>query len=88
MCEEELQGVLDESPNTPPPHPRTCRVAGQWASVGGGCRRVFIRPMTKKQRVAFERMLIRVFASVLPNKREVPTMEISTYRLTNEKIDA
>ena len=44
-------------------------------------------PMTKKQRVAFERMLIRVFASVLPNKREVPTMGISAYRLANDKID-
>ena len=44
-------------------------------------------PMPKKQRVAFERMLIRLFASVLHNKREVPTMAISNYRLTNEKID-
>ena len=32
MCEEELQGVLDESPNTPPRQPSPCRVAGQWAS--------------------------------------------------------
>ena len=43
--------------------------------------------MPKKQRVAFERMLIRLFASVLRNKREVSTMAISNYRLTNEKID-
>ena len=34
MCEEELQGVLDESLNTPPHHPRPCRVAGQWSGVG------------------------------------------------------
>ena len=40
-------------------------------------RRALDTAVTKKQRVALERMLIRVFASVLPNKREVPTMGIS-----------
>ena len=45
-------------------------------------------PMTKKSRVALERMLIRAFASVLENKANVPTMSISKFRLANDRIDA
>ena len=41
----------------------------------------------KKKRVALERMMIRAFASVLKNKRGVPTMAVSNYRLANDKID-
>jgi len=44
-------------------------------------------PMTKTQRVALERMMIRAFASVLGNMRGIPTLEISDYRLVNERID-
>jgi hypothetical protein len=44
-------------------------------------------PMPKQQRVALERMVIRVFASVLDNKRDIPTKLISDYRLANRKID-
>lgn len=39
-------------------------------------------------RVALERMLIRDFASVLKNKRQVPSREISDYELANDKVDA
>ena len=44
-------------------------------------------PVTRPQRVALERMMIRAFASVLPNKRGVDTKTISKYRLANDKID-
>jgi hypothetical protein len=43
--------------------------------------------MPKQQRVALERMFIRAFASVLENKRNIPTRLISDYRLANRKID-
>jgi hypothetical protein len=45
-------------------------------------------PMHKHQRVAIERMLIRIFASVLENKGGVATKSISEYRLANRRIDA
>ena len=41
----------------------------------------------RKFRVDLERMVIRTFATVLPNKRNIGTMVISEFRLTNEKID-
>ena len=44
-------------------------------------------PMTKRQRVALERMMIRAFASVLENKKRIPTQAISDYQLVNDKID-
>jgi hypothetical protein len=44
-------------------------------------------PMPKQQRVAIERMLIRIFASVLENKGGVSPKSISDYRLANRKID-
>jgi hypothetical protein len=44
-------------------------------------------PMEKQQRVAIERMLIRSYAAVLQNKRSIPTMNISDFNLTNDKID-
>ena len=44
-------------------------------------------PMEKQQRVALERMIIRIFASVLENKASIPTRLISDYRLANRKID-
>jgi len=40
-----------------------------------------------KHRVALERMVIRNFASVLSNKKGIPSMEISEYQLVNDKID-
>jgi hypothetical protein len=43
--------------------------------------------MQKQQHVALERMVIRIFSSVLENKRDVPTRRISDYRLANRKID-
>src|SRR5215831_3382886 len=45
-------------------------------------------PMPRQQRVAIERMLIRVFASVLENKAGIPTKSISNYRLANRKMGA
>jgi hypothetical protein len=38
-------------------------------------------------RVAIERMVIRSYASLLKNKSNVESIEISTYRLANDKID-
>jgi hypothetical protein len=43
--------------------------------------------MSKRQRVALERMMIRAFASVLENKKGISTQGISDYRLANDKID-
>ena len=43
--------------------------------------------LTKAQRVAIERMLIRIFASFLKNNSEVNTMDVSAFKLTNKKID-
>jgi hypothetical protein len=45
-------------------------------------------PMPKRQRVSIERMMIRVFASVLENKAGITTKSISEYRLANRRIDA
>ena len=42
----------------------------------------------RKFRVPCERMVIRNFAAVLPNKRNVRTMNISEFRLANDKIDS
>lgn len=44
--------------------------------------------LTKTQRVAIERLLIRTFASFLNNKKGIPTMKVSEYNLANEKIDS
>ena len=41
----------------------------------------------RESRAALERMVIRNFAAVLPNKRSVRTMKISEFRLANDKID-
>jgi len=38
-------------------------------------------------RVALERMVIRNFATVLPNKRNIQSIQISEYALANDKID-
>ena len=38
-------------------------------------------------RVELERMVIRALAALLPNKKNVPSLEISDFRLANEKID-
>lgn len=43
--------------------------------------------LSKKQRVAIERLLIRTFASFFKNSKGIPTKEVSEYRLVNEKID-
>ena len=45
-------------------------------------------PMTKRQRVALERMMIRAFASIFDNNKGIPTQAISDYRLANDKIDS
>ena len=44
-------------------------------------------PMIKSTRVALERMMIRSFASALPNKRGIASMDLSDYQLANERID-
>lgn len=41
-----------------------------------------------KIRVAIERMLIRDFASILPNDQDIKTVSISDYKLVNIKIDS
>ena len=41
----------------------------------------------RKYRVEFERMLIRAFATIIKSKEKIESMEISEYRLINEKID-
>lgn len=38
-------------------------------------------------RVTLERMVIRAFASVLSNKKRINTINFSSYKLTNDKID-
>ncbi|XMB72429.1 GIY-YIG nuclease family protein [Mycoplasmatota bacterium WC30] len=40
-----------------------------------------------KHRVMFERMLIRDYAMILNNKKNIETFSISEYRLANDKID-
>jgi hypothetical protein len=40
-----------------------------------------------KRRKTFERMVIRDYASFLENKKDVKTIEISEYKLANDKID-
>lgn len=45
-------------------------------------------PNASSIRVAIERMLIRTFATVLPNKREIPNIKINDYELVNDKIDS
>ena len=44
--------------------------------------------LTKKQRVAIERLMIRTFASFLKNNKNIPSFEISDFKLTNKKIDS
>jgi hypothetical protein len=44
-------------------------------------------PELAPYRVALERMLIRDFATILKNKREVPSMDISSCELANDKVD-
>ncbi len=47
-----------------------------------------VLPETLREfRVLLERMMIRSFATVLPNKRNVRTVRISDFRLANDKID-
>lgn len=43
--------------------------------------------LTRKQRVAIERLLIRTFASFFTNNKGIPSKEVSEFRLANEKID-
>ena len=38
-------------------------------------------------RLSIERMVIRSYASLLENKRKIPTKDISKYKLANDKID-
>jgi hypothetical protein len=43
--------------------------------------------LTRSQRLELERLIIRSFASVLPNNKFIKTKEISQYKLVNRKID-
>lgn len=43
--------------------------------------------LTKAQRIAIERLLIRTFASFFTNKKDIASMEVSEFCLSNEKID-
>ncbi len=43
--------------------------------------------LTKSQRLELERLIIRSFASVLVNNKQITTKLISQYRLVNKKID-
>jgi len=44
--------------------------------------------LTRMQRVAIERLLIRTFASFFINKKGIPSKQVSEYCLANEKIDS
>lgn len=44
--------------------------------------------ISRLQRLELERLMIRSFASVLDNHRNIPFQEISNYRLANKKIDS
>lgn len=44
--------------------------------------------LTKQQRVAIERLLIRTFASFFENLNNIPSMKVSDYILANKKIDS
>ena len=48
---------------------------------------VLPKDRTLEVRVAIERMMIRSFASLLNNKTNVESFEISSYRLANDKIE-
>lgn len=43
--------------------------------------------LTKQQRVAIERLLIRTFASFFENSKNIPSMKVSDFILANKKID-
>ena len=45
------------------------------------------KSVTTEIRVSIERMVIRSYASLLKNKSNVDSFEISNYRLVNDKID-
>ena len=44
--------------------------------------------LTKTQRVAIERLIIRTFASFFENKKGISTKNVSEYTLSNDKIDS
>ena len=44
--------------------------------------------LTKDQRLAIERLIIRTFASFLPNSKGINSKEISEFKLVNKKIDS
>lgn len=44
--------------------------------------------LTRIQRIAIERLLIRTFASFFNNKKGIPSMKVSEFDLANEKIDS
>jgi hypothetical protein len=44
--------------------------------------------LTKTQRVAIERLMIRTFASFFENKKGISTKNVSEYSLSNDKIDS
>jgi hypothetical protein len=43
--------------------------------------------LTRQQRLEIERLIIRSFAAILTNNKNIPTKEISNYKLVNRKID-
>ena len=43
--------------------------------------------LSKLQRLSIERLLIRSFASFIPNSKGIDSMDISDYHITNKKID-
>ncbi|HTF28291.1 MAG TPA: hypothetical protein VK625_05560, partial [Flavitalea sp.] len=44
--------------------------------------------MSKSQRIEIERLIIRSYASIMSNKREIKTLSISEYQLVNRKVDS
>jgi len=44
--------------------------------------------LTRTQRVAIERLLIRTFDSFFPNRKGIPSKKVSEYSLANDKIDS
>lgn len=44
--------------------------------------------LSKQQRVAIERLIIRIFASFFENIKGISSMKVSDYVLANKKIDS
>ena len=44
--------------------------------------------LSRNERVAIERLIIRTFASFFENSKGIVTLDVSDFKLTNKKIDS